>query len=143
MAIARGRGQMRGRSRTRRVRGSTGSPAIDTYGQQPVSASKGLEPGLCSLALRKADGDETVQWLPRRSTTQNDLVLAAQSGLSGHLVLHPHRPLIGHQPAELRPLAPPVLAVNCLRPISDQQPRSSSKCSELWHVTHKVDGSLN
>ena len=67
------------------------------------------------LALRKADGDETVQWPPRRSATRNEPVLAAQSGLSGHLVLHLHRPLSGHQPAKLRPLAPPVSAVSCLR----------------------------
>ena len=43
VVIARSRGQMRASSRTRRVRGSTGSLNIDTYGQQPGNSSKGLE----------------------------------------------------------------------------------------------------
>ena len=72
---------------------------------------------MSGLALRKADGDETVQWPPRRSATRNEPVLAAQSGLSGHLVLHLHRPLSGHQPGVLRSLAPPVNPLNCVRPI--------------------------
>ena len=37
-----------------------------------------FRPGVSDLALRKADGDETVQWPPWRSATQNDLVPADQ-----------------------------------------------------------------
>ena len=67
---------------------------------------------VCGLALRKADGDDTVQWPQRRSATRNDSVPA-------QLVLHPHSPLTGHQPAELCPLARPVNAVICLWPVSN------------------------
>ena len=75
-----------------------------------------FRPVVSGLALRKANGDETVQWPPRRFAKQNEPVLAAQSGLSGHLVLHLHRPLSGHQLAELLLQAPPVNAISCLRP---------------------------
>ena len=54
----------------------------------------------------------------RRSVTQNNPVLVAQSGLSGHLDLYPHDgahpPLCSHQ-SELSA----VHAVSCLQPISD------------------------
>ena len=44
----------------------------------PARVSR-LRPVVCGLALRKADGAETVQ---RRFERQNEPVLAAQSGLS-------------------------------------------------------------
>ena len=37
----------------------------------------GSQSGMCGLALRKADVDDTVQWLPRLSVTQNDPAPAA------------------------------------------------------------------
>ena len=66
-----------------------------------------FRPVVSDLALRKANDDETVQWPPRRFARQNE-----PSPPPSHL----HRPLSGHQPGELRPLAPPVNAVSCLRP---------------------------
>ena len=69
-------------------------------------------PGVCGLALRKADDDDTVQWPLPRSATRNDpapAVFLTPSPLTSK----------GHQLAELRPLALPVNAVSCLRPISE------------------------
>jgi hypothetical protein len=67
---------------------------------------------VCGLALRKADSDDTVKWPLPWSATRNDpapAIFLTPSPLTSK----------GHQPDELSPLALPVNAVSCVRPISD------------------------
>ena len=65
---------MRGRSRNRRAHGSTGGPAIDTYGEQPGNSSSGseqrhaihkvdgpVEKAIRSQSIRTQKGDNTTQ----------------------------------------------------------------------------------
>ena len=74
-----------------------------------------FRPGLCGLALRKADKNGASRGAPQRCTRQSDPVPAAHNELPG--LLHP--PLRLQQPAQPRLLPPPPHNVRCLRPIAD------------------------
>ena len=57
----------------------------------PSLAPSSSIPGLCGLALRKADGDETVQWPPWRSATRNDVAPAVFLTISPVLTPGPYQ----------------------------------------------------
>ena len=78
-------------------------------------------PDVCGLALEKADGDDTLQWPPRRSATRNDPVLAIFLTPSPPPPQSPDWPSAGRTTS----VGPSVNAVSCLRPISDIFP---TKC---------------